>query len=71
MIDNVMKSESGSIIISVLLGLGLASIFRKVCKDGKCVVIKGPKIAETNQNIYKIDDDCYKYNTRSTKCSSF
>lgn len=66
-----MKTDSGSIIISVLLGLGLASIFRKICKDGRCIVIKGPKITDTTKNIYKIDDDCYKYSTRSTKCPSF
>lgn len=67
----MMNTESGAIIISVILGIGLASIFRKVCKNGRCVVIKGPKMADTSKYIYQIDDDCYKYTTRSTKCSRF
>ena len=66
-----MKSDSGSIIISIILGIGLASIFRKVCKDGRCVVIKGPKIVDISKNIYQIDDECFKYTTRATKCSRF
>ena len=28
----------GRILISVLLGLGLATLFRKVCKDRKCLI---------------------------------
>ena len=29
----------GKIIIPILLGLGLATLFRKVCKDRKCLIL--------------------------------
>jgi hypothetical protein len=63
-----MNTEYGSVVISVLLGLGLASFFKKVCKDGRCVIIKGPPINEVNKNIYKINEECYKYTPFATKC---
>lgn len=68
MILNIMNTEYGSVVISVLLGLGLASFFKKVCKDGRCVIIKGPPINEVNKNIYKINEECYKYTPFATKC---
>lgn len=68
MISNIMNTEYGSVIISVVLGLGLASFFKKVCKDGRCVIIKGPPINEVNKNIYKINEECYKYTPFASKC---
>jgi len=65
-----LETKEGSIIISVLLGFGLASLFRKSCKGNGCYVIKGPSLTEVSNNIYKIDDKCYKYTPSSTTCSS-
>ena len=68
MITKIMDTEYGSLIISIIIGLGLASFFKKVCKNGRCVIIKGPAINEINKNIYKIDDECYKYTPYVTNC---
>lgn len=68
MIANIMNTEYGSIVISIVIGLGLASFFKKVCKNGRCIVIKGPPINEINKNIYKINEECYKYTPVATKC---
>lgn len=68
MIDNIMSSDFGQILISVILGLGLASFFRKVCKNGRCIVVKGPMLEEIKKNVYKIDNECYKYTPLATKC---
>jgi hypothetical protein len=68
MIDNVMSSDLGQILISIILGLGLASFFRKVCKNGRCIVVKGPKLDDIKKHVYKIDNECYKYTPQSTKC---
>ena len=35
------RDEINSIIISVIWGLGVASLFRKICKN-KCIVIRVP-----------------------------
>ena len=58
----------GRFFISVLMGLGLATLFRKVCKDKNCIEFNGPVISDINDKIFKHDDKCYKYTIESAKC---
>jgi hypothetical protein len=68
MLSNIMSSHAGVNLISIVLGLGFATFFRKVCKDGRCVVINGPNITEIKNAVYKIDNTCYKYTPVVTAC---
>lgn len=68
MLTNIVDTSTGSMIVSVIIGLGLASFFRKVCKDGRCVVIKGPDVQEIKEKVYKIDNECYQYTPVITDC---
>lgn len=67
--DKILNTKEGSIIISVILGLGLASLFKKACKDNNCVIIKSPPKNKIIGKIFKEDNKCYKYNPVSTKCN--
>jgi hypothetical protein len=64
----MIHSEQGAIVISIILGLGLAALFRKACADNSCIVIKGPNIKETQSSFYKINDSCYKYEAVAAEC---
>lgn len=66
--NQAASTPTGSFIISVILGLGLAALFRKACKDKSCIVIKGPSTQETSKYYYKIQDDCFKYTPVVTEC---
>jgi hypothetical protein len=66
----LIHSSFGKIIISVLLGLGLASLFRKVCNERNCMVFRPPDMNEIKSNIYKYDKKCYKFNEKAVKCDS-
>lgn len=68
MLSKIVDTSAGSVIVSVIIGLGLASFFRKVCKDGRCVVIKGPDVNEIREKVYKIETECYKYTPVMTEC---
>lgn len=70
MLMKMMENESFAIIVSILLGLGLASLFRQVCKGNSCVITKGPNVKEISKKVYKIDEKCYKYHPSATTCSS-
>ena len=69
-ITELFKSKQGKIIISIILGLGLASLFRQVCKGSQCIIVKGPRSDEIKNNFYKIDDDCYKYSQSVVECEN-
>lgn len=68
--DRFTKTEPGKIMLSVILGLGLATLFRKVCVDKKCVIFKGPVLSEFEGKVYKHGEKCYKYGVNPNKCSS-
>jgi hypothetical protein len=70
MLFDFMKTREGTIAVSVILGLGLAAMFRQVCSKGNCIVIKGPNTAEVEKNVYKIKGDCFKYTPHVVKCKS-
>ena len=65
-----VKSNTGKYVMSVLLGIGLATIFRTVCKGKECVVYKAPPLNEIEDKIYKFDNKCYKFERTSKKCNN-
>jgi hypothetical protein len=69
-LSKFLKTETGKYIISILLGFGLATLFRKICKGDNCVVFYAPPLEEVENKIFKQDGKCYQYNLVSTKCSS-
>ena len=66
---NLLNSEAGSIIGSILLGLGAATLFRKTCGD-HCVIIRAPDINDLKQYMYEMDGTCYKYSPKAVECSA-
>jgi hypothetical protein len=66
----LLTTPLGQIMISIILGLGLATLFRKACDDKNCIVFNGPVIKEIEGKIYKHGEKCYKYSSVSDKCDS-
>ena len=65
------RSRTGVIIISIIWGLGLATIFRSVCVGKDCVVVKAPDAKEVSSNTFSFGDNkCYKFDTVESKCTS-
>jgi hypothetical protein len=64
----VLDTDFGSVLISIIIGLGLAAAFRQVCTDSKCVVIKGPPVSEVQDTRYRIGDKCYRYTPYVVPC---
>jgi len=64
-----VHTETGKTIMSILLGFGLASLFRTVCKDHNCLIFHAPPLDNFKDKIYKNNDKCVKYKPVATKCS--
>ena len=67
-IKRLLYSPLGKIIISILLGFGLATMFRKACHDKNCIVFNGPVITDIDNKTYKYGEKCYTYTSASTIC---
>jgi hypothetical protein len=66
----LLYTDLGRIFISIILGLGLATLFRKICTDKNCIKFNGPIISDLEGNIYKHGDKCYKYSTETDRCDT-
>ena len=51
-IINLIYTKFGRYIISILLGLGLASIFRKACNNRNCLKFKAPSLKSLENKKY-------------------
>ena len=68
-LEKFVHTERGKILMSILLGFGLASLFRTVCKDKNCLIFHAPPLDKFQDKIYKNGDKCFKYAPVATKCS--
>ena len=64
-----VHTATGKIIMSVLLGFGLASLFRTVCKGKNCRIFSAPPLDDFKDKIYRDGDKCVKYTPIATKCN--
>lgn len=68
-IADLLKTSQAKIIMSIIWGLGLATLFRLSCKGRDCIIFKAPDHTLINGKIYKYDNSCYTYDVNHTKCT--
>ena len=68
-IRRILYSDVGKCMISIILGLGIATLFRKVCKDRSCLVFKAPSIDKINGQVFKYNNKCYKFKEKAATCN--
>ncbi len=67
-LEKFVNSSTGKYLMSIILGIGLATFFRAACKGSKCKLVRAPPFAEINDEIYRYGDKCYKLEKTATKC---
>jgi hypothetical protein len=71
MIQSLVKAihtEYGRILISILLGLGVASLFRKSCKSADCFKFKSPSVKGIDGEIFRHGGTCHKFRAVTKNC---
>ena len=68
-LEKFVKSNTGKFLMSILLGFGLATFFREVCKGKRCKIISSPPVKEIDDQVYKFNNKCYKFNMNPINCS--
>jgi hypothetical protein len=69
-LKRLLNTSIGVYLISIILGLGLATLFFKTCNGKQCIDFNGPLISEVDGKTYKFGEECYKYTFHSTPCDS-
>ena len=66
-----VHTETGKILMSILLGFGLASLFRNICKGKNCLIFHAPSLDDFKDKIYiGSSGKCVKYKPVASKCNS-
>lgn len=68
-IGRLLKSTIGRIVISILLGLGLAALFKNSCSGQNCITYHGPILGQVEGKTYQYGDKCYTYVISPIQCS--
>lgn len=55
-------------LISAVLGLGLATVFRRACVGGTCYVVHGPAVEHVTGHVWRVDEKCYRYEPYPAEC---
>ena len=69
-LSKFVHSESGKYIMSIILGIGLATLFRQVCKGPNCRVQQAPALEDIQDKTYRINGKCYKIEPNAVSCDS-
>jgi len=67
-IKKFLESKTGIVIFSIVLGLGLSSVFKACCDSGNCIVYKAPDFSE--KKIVKYNKKCYEANEQIQTCDA-
>lgn len=67
--DRLLYGTYSKYIFSIILGFGLATMFRKVCNDKNCLRFVGPRIKEVDDKVYQFNKSCYKFKPKAVSCS--
>jgi len=66
--DRILHSKLGKILMSIILGLGLATLFKKTCNGRNCYSFIGPNFSDIKHKQYKFNDECYTFKEEAVSC---
>lgn len=68
MLADILKDKRFPAVFSFLMGVFIILLIRPACKGDACFSYKSPPVKEIREHAYKIEDRCYKFVPKETKC---
>lgn len=69
LVDRFFGTKEGGMLLSLIIGIAIPTLFRKKCIGDKCIIVKTDKTA-IRDNIYKLDNGkCVKFTPKLKECS--
>jgi hypothetical protein len=65
-IKEMMQNEKGIFLFSIVLGLGIAGLFKMSCDSRSCLVYKAPDLK--NKSQIKVNNKCYDVSEEMVDC---
>ena len=69
-LKELINSNRGKMVFSFILGLGLATLFRKACNSRNCLVFKAPDLDSIKGKVFGHNKKCFKYEEEIVSCNT-
>lgn len=69
-LQKTINSQYGKILVSILLGLGLASLFRRTCHGEGCLKFVAPLVSDVENKVFQHGNNCHKFKAVTKNCES-
>ena len=66
---HLLKHKYSKYIISIILGFGLGTLFRKTCERDDCFIFKVPELNKIHHQTFRYNNKCHKYTLIPGKCN--
>lgn len=67
-IDAVLKVPGLATLISIVLGFGIAAMFRPLCKGPDCIILRGPPVTDIRGAVYQFGSKCVEFDAKPIEC---
>lgn len=67
-VEKWLENDKIGVLLSCIIGFGLAALFRPMCKDGDCVVLRGPPVNQMRDAVYQIGGKCHEFTPKAVAC---
>lgn len=66
-LSKFVRTKTGKYMMSIIFGLGLATLFKYVCKGRNCITYMAPQDINDEDTV-KYNGSCYKVTTDAVTC---
>jgi hypothetical protein len=68
--DRLLQVPGMGTLISILIGFGLAAMFRPLCKGPDCIIMRGPPVGDIKGAVYQFGSKCVEFDAKAIECPS-
>jgi hypothetical protein len=65
---SLMENPWLAAFVSFMIGFGIASMFRPMCREGECIVLHGPPVKDVVDKVYQMGEKCVEFTTEVVPC---
>jgi hypothetical protein len=66
--QKLFEIKGFSTMLSIVLGFGIAAMFRPLCKGSECVIVRGPPVGDIRGSVYQYGKKCVEFDARPIEC---
>ena len=69
-IKRLIHGRFSKYVLSLLLGIGLATLFRKACNSRNCLIFKAPPMEKVKSQVFRYNQKCYTFKESAQTCNT-